>query len=217
MELFFIICMFFSLFNLIFFLRLLWKDLLSGSLEIIEFVMFILIFIFPVFNFFTFIYYSFVSIRNYILERPIKKLSKEQSKIASLNILKIIYSYYQKANSNEEQITNSLEHCKKQIHSIILFIESNYKNSEIVVLFLAYEITLMRILSIIKESENIDSNAFLEILLESKKTINILCNDISVLKQKLKIVDFEKEREVYAYLINEIKFEISHHQNRIKT
>jgi hypothetical protein len=209
--------MFFSLFNLIFFLRLLWKDLLSGSLEIIEFVMFILVFIFPVFNFFTFIYYSFISIRNYILERPIKKLSKEHSKIASLNILKEIHSYYQKANSNEEQTTNSLEHCKKQIHSIIVFIESNYKNSEIVILFLAYEITLMRILSIIKESENIDSKAFLEILLESKKTINILCNDISVLKQKLKIVEFEKESEAYTHLINEIKFEISHHQNRIKS
>jgi hypothetical protein len=173
-------------------------------------ILFIIIFI-PVVNFVAFLI-LFIGLVFKYFKFAIKKYhQKKYPEIVSLDILEKIYKIYENEVVNQEWVKKFT----KNFSAVIELLNENHRNPEISHLLLNYEVTLTRILTILKESKQNDENTFNILLLESKKTIELFEDDILNAKNKFDQVIFDKEEKIANKILEELEVEASFQQKRV--
>jgi hypothetical protein len=166
-------------------------------MPVVNFVAFLILFIGLVFKSFKF---------------AIKKYhQKKYPEIVSLDILEKIYKIYENEVVNQEWVKKFT----KNFSAVIELLNENHRNPEISHLLLNYEVTLTRILTILKESKQNDENTFNILLVESKKTIELFEDDILHAKNKFDQVIFDKEEKIANKILEELEVEAAFQQKRV--
>jgi hypothetical protein len=166
-------------------------------IPVVNFVVFIILFIDLVFKYFKFVFTRYHQ--------------KKYPEIVSLDILEKIYKIYENEVVNQEWVKKFT----KNFSAVIELLNENHRNPEISHLLLNYEVTLTRILTILKESKQNDKNTFNILLVESKKTIELFEDDILYVKNKFDQVIFDKEEKLADKIFEELEIEVAFQQKRV--
>jgi hypothetical protein len=164
----------------------------------------------PGFNFIAFAILFLGCIFTFIKYRISIYHQKKYPELISLDILESICKIYKNEIGNHEYIEN---YCKN-FSDLIELLKETHRNPEISHLLLNYEVTLTRILTVLKESKENDENTFKVLLLESKKTIELFEDDILDVKNKFDKIIFEKEEKIATKILEKLELEAVLQQKR---
>jgi large-conductance mechanosensitive channel len=229
----FILYLIISVLNLILFVPEFW----SKSKDEIDFNAFRTIihifffFLLPTFNIIAFIAFSVAKIRKLNDKKKSEKFSRENPKLASIKTLKDIRDLYITETSSiilesfqdilvfTEKQDSRLEdfvYVEKDLSALITELENEQRSPEISSILIKNEITLTRILTILKESEEINDKLTSELLVVSLDSLKLFLLEIQKIKEEQKTHKKEFENIVRSRLIDELQDEFQHQKNRAK-